>query len=122
MSNRSERGGAGSRPPSPKGGEAPECYALVWKVRVPSESSLLEREPTTAIAIIIIMHVLVGEPLSLDSGGWSPVFEYLPTRSVWVYGYVPSCLTLKQHCSLEARWLRRLPGTKRPPGREAGSV
>jgi hypothetical protein len=54
--------------------------------------------------------------------GSSPVFENLPTRSVWVCGYVPSCLTLKRHCSLEARWLRRLPGTKRPPGREAGSV
>jgi hypothetical protein len=55
---------------------------------------LSERGPIDDIAIIIIMPVLVGEPLCQDSRFWSPVFENLSTRSVWVRGYVPSCQAL----------------------------
>jgi hypothetical protein len=37
------------------------------------------------------MRVLVEEPLCQDSRGWSPIFENLSARSMWVLGYVPSC-------------------------------
>jgi hypothetical protein len=43
---------------------------------------------------MMIMRVLVEDLLRQDSRGWSPVFENLPVRSVWVRGYVPSCPAL----------------------------
>jgi hypothetical protein len=43
---------------------------------------------------MMIMHVLVEELLHEDSRGWSPIFENLPARSVWIHGYVPSCPAL----------------------------
>jgi hypothetical protein len=44
--------------------------------------------PFAAIVIMIITHALVEEPLCQDSRAWSLVFENLPTRGVWVCGYV----------------------------------
>jgi hypothetical protein len=46
------------------------------------------------MVIMVIMLVLVGELLCQDSRSWSSVLENLPTRSVWVCGYFPSCSTL----------------------------
>jgi hypothetical protein len=46
------------------------------------------------MVIMSIMRVLVEELLLQDSRGWSPMFENLPTRSMWVYGYVTSCPAL----------------------------
>jgi hypothetical protein len=53
-----------------------------------------ERGPSTTIVIMMIMRVLVEELLRQDSRGWSPVFENLLVRSVWVRGYVPLCPAL----------------------------
>jgi hypothetical protein len=55
---------------------------------------LLERGHSAVIVIMMIMHILVEELLRQDSRGWSLVFKNLPTRSVWVCGYAPSCSAL----------------------------
>jgi hypothetical protein len=46
------------------------------------------------MVIMRMMRVLVEELLHQDSRGWSPVFENIPARSVWVCGFVPSCPAL----------------------------
>jgi hypothetical protein len=55
---------------------------------------LSERGASAARVIMMIMRVLVDKLLLQDLRGWSPVFENLPTRSVWVGGYAQSCPTL----------------------------
>jgi hypothetical protein len=78
-----------------RGGETPpERSALVLKVRVLGGSSLSERGPSVSMVIMRIMHVLMEELLRQDSKGWSPMFENLPAKSVWVCGYVPLFLAL----------------------------
>jgi hypothetical protein len=55
---------------------------------------LSERGPSVAMVIMMIMRILVEKLLRQDSRGWSLVFETLPTRSVWVCGYILSCPAL----------------------------
>jgi hypothetical protein len=48
-----------------------------------------KKGPSTVIVIMMIMRVLVDKLLRHDSRGWSPVFENLPVRRMWVDGYAP---------------------------------
>jgi hypothetical protein len=71
---------------------------------------------------MIIMLVLVEEPLCQDMRGWSLVFENLPTRGVWVRGYVPSCLALNSAASQKLGGLGACLVPKASFGHEAGSA
>jgi hypothetical protein len=46
------------------------------------------------MVIMMIIRVLVDKLLHQGSRGWSPLFENLPTGSMRVYGYAPSCPAL----------------------------